>query len=355
MLNYHNHYLAFLLLLCCSLSVTSQNKRNQTDKIPINELYVEIDQHVRSCPKEIKSDADKLIPYLEEVSATDIEKARAIYVWLADNISYDAKSINKNKMGDNSPEGVFKSKKAVCAGYANLFEYLGKKMGLDIRCVDGYSKNDIDEDSWVFTDEDPDHAWNVIKINGEWRFFDATWGAGNGEDDNRGRLIFIKEYTDNWFNLNPYESIFTHYPEDTSFMLTEPKITLEKYETLQGIPIYAFKTKLLNAEKTYLKAVKKSSLKFPIIYPLDPNEFQVVDAPKEFRLRKRKPHSFNFFVTGVTDLFLYKNDEKFKEFEFNGEDNTFNLEFMSKEDAQIEIVIKTTEGKLFTILEYEVY
>jgi len=345
---------ALIFLLLLSFSANSQNKRNQTDEIPINELYVEIDQHVRSCPKEIKSDVDKLIPYLEEVSATDIEKARAIYVWLADNISYDAKSINKNKTGDNSAKGVLKSKKAICGGYASLYEYLGQKMGLEIHKVGGYCKSDLTEDSWDFADEDPDHAWNVIKINGEWRVFDATWGAGNGEDS-RGKLEFTKSYTDNWFNLSPYEAIFTHFPEDTALILTTPKLTLEKFENLQGIPVYAFTTKLLNAEQTYLKAVKKSSLKFPIVYPLDPNEFQVLDAPKEFRLRKRKPHRFEFFVTGITDLFLYKNDEKFKEFEFNDDDNTFLLEFMSKEDAQIEIVMKTTDGQLFTILEYEVY
>ena len=95
-----------------------------------NEIqFTEIDEHVRNCPNEIKSDANKLISYFDEVCTSDIEKARAIYIWLTDNISYDAKSINKNKFGDNSAEGVLKSKKAVCA---NLFEFLGKKMGLEI-------------------------------------------------------------------------------------------------------------------------------------------------------------------------------------------------------------------------------
>ena len=65
-----------------------------------NEIqFAEIDEHVRNCPNEIKSDANKLISYFDEVCTSDIEKARAIYIWLTDNISYDAKSINKNKFG----------------------------------------------------------------------------------------------------------------------------------------------------------------------------------------------------------------------------------------------------------------
>jgi transglutaminase/protease-like cytokinesis protein 3 len=196
---------------------------------------------VRSCPTSIARDPDQLVSYLEKIADTDLEKARAIYVWLAENISYDAKSINKNKYGDNTALGVLKSGKAVCQGYAKLFEFLGNKMGLNIQFVSGYSKNDVQEESWDFDGEECDHAWNMIKIDDEWRVFDATWGAGNGNDDVRGRLVFTKEYSDNWFDLSPYEAIFSHYPEDTSLILTEPRLTLDKFESLslfQFIPLH---------------------------------------------------------------------------------------------------------------------
>ena len=346
--------LFYLLLLLSSCLFGQHSILDDAQDLLENTKYIGLDSYVRRCPNSIEKDPDQLVSYLEKMVDTDLEKARALYVWLADNIIYDAKSINKNKFGDNTALGVLKSKKAVCEGYAKLFEYLGQKMDLDILLVGGYCKSDLTEDSWDFTDEDPDHAWNVIKINGEWRVFDATWGAGNGEES-RGKLEFTKSYTDNWFNLSPYEAIFTHFPEDTALILTTPKLTLEKFENLQGIPVYAFTTKLLNAEQTYLKAVKKPSLKFPTIYPLEPHEFQVLAAPKEFRLRKRKSHRFEFFASGVSDLFIYKNDEPFKTFANEEGGHIFSLDFTSKEEEQIEIVIKTIEGQLFTILEYEIY
>ena len=74
-----------------------------------NSKYLEIDSYVRNCPNSIEKDLDQLVSYLDIIADSDIEKARAIYVWLAENISYDAKSINKNKYGDNSALGVLKS------------------------------------------------------------------------------------------------------------------------------------------------------------------------------------------------------------------------------------------------------
>lgn len=346
-------YTIYYLFICLSSFISAQNLNlDDAQDLLDNSKYADIDSYVRSCPTATAKDPDQLVSYLEKMADTDLEKARAIYVWLAENISYDAKSINKNKYGDNTALGVLKSRKSVCQGYAKLFELLGKKMGLNIHFVGGYSKNDVLQESWDFDGEEGDHAWNMIKIDDEWRVFDATWGAGIVNDDARGRLVFTKEYSDNWFDLSPYEAIFSHYPEDTSLILTEPRLTLDKFESLQLIPIYSFTSNLLDAEVSFLKALKKPSAKFPIIYPVEPAEFQVIQGPKEFRLRKRKPHNFEFLAKGLVNVFLYEDDEIIETFVKDEDDNSYSLEFMTKEELDIEIVIETTEGDLFNILEY---
>ena len=321
-----------------------------------NEIqFDEIDEHVRNCPNEIKSDANKLISYFDEVCTSDIEKARAIYIWLTDNISYDAKSINKNKFGDNSAEGVLKSKKAVCAGYSNLFELFGKKMGLEILRVAGYSKNAEDEQEWYFVGEEPGHAWNVIRIEGEWKVFDATWGAGNGDTDRRGKLVFTKKYKEDWFNLDPFAAIFTHYPEDTSLMFVHPKITLEEYEKFPNVSTLAFTSGLLRAKESYLQSVKKLTVKYPVIYDMDLDGFWVLQSPKTFRMKRRKKHIFEFKVNNLLNIYLYENDD-LKDTFIKDEDGTnFRYEYMSKETSKIDIVIETADGELFTLMEYEHY
>jgi len=353
MINHFKNYCLFLLLLFPLGVIFAQS--NVSERYALINAFEEIDEHVRDCPKEIKSHPDQLVSYLEDVAETDLEKARALYVWLAENISYDAKSINKNKYGDNTAKGVLKSKKAVCAGYANLFELLGKQMGLDILTLGGYSKNTDDEQEWYFVNEEADHAWNVIRIDGEWRVFDATWAAGIAYDDKKGRMVFKKQYTDNWFNLSPYEAIFTHYPEDTSLMFTKSKITLEEYEKFPNVSIIAFTSGLLDAEESFQQSVNKPAIKYPVVYDMELDDFEVLQSPKTWRMKRRKKHVFEFAVSNVIDIYLYENDDLKDTFKKENEGQKFTLEYMSKEKAKVDIVIKTLEGELYTLMEYENY
>ena len=353
MINYFKNYCLILLLLYPLGVIFSQS--TAIERFAQINAFEEIDEHVRDCPKEIKSDPDQLVEYFNQVAESDIEMARALYVWLAENISYNAKAINKNKFGDNSAEGVLKSKKAVCAGYANLFELLGKKMGLDILTVGGYSKNSDDEQEWYFVDEEPGHAWNVIRIDSEWKVFDATWGAGDGDVDKRGKFFFIKRYKEQWFNVSPYEAIFTHFPEDTSYMFINPKITLKEYEKFPNVSIIAFTSGLLDAEESYQQSVNKPAIKYPVIHDMNLIDFEVLQSPKTFRIKRRKKHVFEFDVSNVLDIYLYENDDLKDTFKKKNEGQNFTLEYMSKEKAKVKIVIKTLEGKLFRLLEYENY
>ncbi len=353
MINHFKNYCLFLLLLFPLGVIFAQS--NVSERYALINAFEEIDEHVRDCPKEIKSHPDQLVSYLEDVAETDLEKSRALYVWLAENISYDAKSINKNKYGDNTAKGVLKSKKAVCAGYANLFELLGKQMGLDILTLGGYSKNTDDEQEWYFVDEEADHAWNVIRIDGEWKVFDATWAAGIAYDDKKGRMVFKKQYTDNWFNLSPYEAIFTHYPEDTSLMFTKSKITLEEYEKFPNVSIIAFTSGLLDAEESFQQSVNKPAIKYPVVYDMELDDFEVLQSPKTWRMKRRKKHVFEFAVSNVIDIYLYENDDLKDTFKKENEGQKFTLEYMSKEKAKVDIVIKTLEGELYTLMEYENY
>ncbi len=50
------------------------------------------------------------------------------------------------------------------------------------------------------------------KIDGEWKLYDPTWGAGNVKDGKR----FIKNYNKEWYDVSPGEMIKTHMPFDQS-------------------------------------------------------------------------------------------------------------------------------------------
>lgn len=93
-------------------------------------------------------------------SSDEAEIAFRINQWLKDNVKYD-----KSKLHKTDYDAV-RYGKTVCMGYSLLFSRLAKAAGLDCRVVTGNAK--------LFGR----HAWNQVKIEGEWYFVDSTWNAG---------------------------------------------------------------------------------------------------------------------------------------------------------------------------------
>lgn len=85
-------------------------------------------------------------------SMTEDQKARKIYDWLVDNVTYDAQ-----EPYNQSSYGAFIDRRCVCGGFANAFMSLGKACGLDVK--------------YVFEIE---HAFNIVKLDGKWYAVDAT-------------------------------------------------------------------------------------------------------------------------------------------------------------------------------------
>ncbi|MFI5219498.1 MAG: transglutaminase domain-containing protein [Bacteroidia bacterium] len=160
---------------------------------------------------------------------TEKEKARAIYVWVADNIAYDVAKyaershamnvILKKKDESQSAEKILKKRKAVCEGYSNLVKELCNKSGIICEMIDGIS--------YVQKKHYELHAWNVVKIDGEWKLLDATWSAG-GIVLNKNS--FQKKFDDQWFFQSPDKFIKTHYPFDPMWQLLSKPLMRNEFE-----------------------------------------------------------------------------------------------------------------------------
>ena len=129
-------------------------------------------------------------------SATDdYEKIKAIYDWLCTNVVYDYTNLN-------SPEYMLKhtayaaaiNHTAVCQGYAVLFYRLALECGIDARVIAGKGKG---ANGWE------DHAWNIVKLGGNYYLLDATWDAT--------KELYQKPAKYDWF-LKGSESFTSHNP-----------------------------------------------------------------------------------------------------------------------------------------------
>lgn len=107
-----------------------------------------------------------------------VDKYRAIFTWIALNISYDVKGLTDYSNVKTDPEEVLASGKSVCEGYANLFDALCAASGLKSYSIAGWTKNNPDKIGKPF-EKFTTHAWNAIRIDNTWYLCDVTWASGS--------------------------------------------------------------------------------------------------------------------------------------------------------------------------------
>ena len=97
---------------------------------------------------------------------TNLQKLEKINRFIIDKMTYNEAGLTQDVYKLQSPSGywqntwpaAYEMNTALCSGYAELFDVMAKLAGLEATVV----SNDI-------------HAWNIVKIDDEWRHFDTTW------------------------------------------------------------------------------------------------------------------------------------------------------------------------------------
>lgn len=141
-------------------------------------------------------------------SWSDLQKAIYLHDWVESNCDYDFSFSRYNAYN------VIVDGSAVCQGYALAYSLLCKRAGVQCQVVTSDALN---------------HAWNVMKLNGEFFYIDATWDDYNGVSEHFcheyflcSRQQFYEKYHDStdWkLNnaSNAYSSISTSSRYDNAF------------------------------------------------------------------------------------------------------------------------------------------
>jgi hypothetical protein len=107
----------------------------------------------------------------------DYAKAKALSEWVARNIYYDYDLLAGVAVRTVDALGVYKLKRSVCEGYANLLHELLVMNGLKARKVSG----NANQSPMPLRDMDKHgaHAWNEVFVDGRWVIVDSTWMSPN--------------------------------------------------------------------------------------------------------------------------------------------------------------------------------
>ena len=163
------------------------------------------------------------------------DTVKAVFDWVTDNIRYDVGKLNNIKKGKKPfkkgkyknaeeyekarLEKVIRTKKGVCEDYSLLFHEILTELGYKSFIVTGLSKKKGKVDR-------TGHAWNAVFVDGSWKLYDATWGAGYVKEGKR----FVKKYFPQWFETDPNVMVESHFPYDPIWQLSENPMTYDDFE-----------------------------------------------------------------------------------------------------------------------------
>ncbi|MDZ4858469.1 MAG: transglutaminase domain-containing protein [Candidatus Hydrogenedentes bacterium] len=303
-----------------------------------------IDTHALAATAQSEAAIRPLAQYLSTATKSDTEKARAIYRWVADRIAYDIKSFSNKTSSSADPETVFRSRLAVCSGYAALFERLAKESGLEAVTITGYAKGvGHVAGSSIAT---PNHAWNAVKLEGKWQLIDSTWGSGYVEAG-----ASVKKFSETFFLPSPEKLVFSHHPQDAAWQLrSERLLTKTEFESLPEINADFFDLGIEPAD--VWKTVNSQEFKGALVrtFDLPAGVARVRNAPLSYRLPAGSTQRFEI-VSASFEKMAVEYNKKWLPMRKDGD--VFSIDIVANSKGELSVNGKTpTSKKHAAVLEY---
>ena len=147
------------------------------------------------------------------VSDAEYEKELAIHDFMITSADYDPGELSRDILpcpDNDNPYGLIYDHLGICLGYSSTFQLFMDLLGIECITVPGHSS---DRSGLI-----EEHAWNMVKLDGEWYFVDTTWDDPVGGSPVRRYFNvtsqFLRENRHLWDEPS--------YPEATSTRFMNP-------------------------------------------------------------------------------------------------------------------------------------
>lgn len=155
---------------------------------------------------QIDEKAEEILGGIPE-DASDYEKVKYVFDYLATNVDYVVGAEDNQNI-----ISVFLHQKTVCQGYASATQYLLDGLGIQSAVVTGEANG-------------LSHAWNLVRMDGEYYYVDTTWGNSTFNSGKQGEERFINY---NYFGVTTEEISLTHTP-NSYFVLPDCTAVQDNY------------------------------------------------------------------------------------------------------------------------------
>jgi len=289
---------AALFLIFSTSTLKAQNK------------YQQVDAFVEKLGPLTGLNVATIADTLTRKIASKEDKARAIFYWIANNITLDLKAARANDQKKSDPVLVVASRKATPLGYSLLVQEMSSMANIRCLSVDGYVKN-FPED----INEKPDeinHSWNVIQLGQspeQWYYVDAARAAGFAD---KKYSTFTKKFTSEYFFADRTLFNLDHFPDNTAWQLGGGPKTLKDFYAMPVISSAAYELGVQKANPSMglVKTKTKNSTSFS--FPYNGKEIKSVELVIGEGRTALKPEPMNFTSGGaISFTYQFKKEDTF--------------------------------------------
>lgn len=178
--------------------------------------------HIVDIPAKSEKSKKRFIKYLRLEAKSDTEMVESIYYWMTRHIAYDADIYDKTQDFYRFTDSFF-SRKGICSEYSRLFVELCELAEIEVEFLAGYARTN------TFTgalDSNARHSWNRVKLEGEWKLIDTTWGSRSKLKNGQ---VEIREPNPYYLFISPENLIKTHFPMKIEWQVLDEPLTASEF------------------------------------------------------------------------------------------------------------------------------
>lgn len=288
----------FVSLLCFTLSICQAQS-----------TYQLTDQYVAQLGSMDSLNLAQIAKKLTAVSADKTQQARAIFYWIAHNISIDPKAVKANDQRKSLPENVIQLRKASALGFAKLYQEMASIAHIRCLVIDGYIRNSLDDlDS---APDEPNHSWNVVQLGqsaDSWYVLDAF--KASGELDKK-MTLFTPKFTGEYFFADKTLFHIDHLADNDAWQMGPVKSAKDFF----NMPIlfstayaYGLKKPLPSTGLLKTKTKNKINWTLPMDRASDVKEVSLLIGEGK-RMQKPEPMNFSIAAGGIQFSYQFKQED----------------------------------------------
>lgn len=205
----------------------------EIQRTALNVTYSDTDDVIRSKQGLIDAKVRSILSGIGS-GADDYEKTKYVYETVINMTDYDTNAVENQNI-----VSVLLNGRSVCAGYTRTVQYLLNQMGVETAFVEG-----------VDLIKGEAHAWNLVKVNGQYYYIDATWGDTSYRNAKGSSVDGGINY--GYLNITSEELLRNHAIK-SELIMPECRSNEDNYYVREGLYFYTYDENLVRQlfEKAY--------------------------------------------------------------------------------------------------------